>query len=111
MSEEKTTPQSPSSSSSSSEERTYWLDNPAHLKKLFWLLLGLAFLLLLIDLPALFGHHLYHAHPAFEGKIFSLDVKIPNFYGFFGFISCVVFLLVAQITRKILMREENYYDR
>jgi hypothetical protein len=43
--------------------------------------------------------------PQFEGETWF------GFYSFYGLVSCVVLVLVATELRKILMREENYYDR
>ena len=36
--------------------------------------------------------------------------KIPGFYAFYGFIGCVVLVLLATAMRKVLMRDEDYYD-
>lgn len=36
--------------------------------------------------------------------------KIPTFYALYGFIACVVLVLIATQMRKLLMREESYYD-
>lgn len=35
----------------------------------------------------------------------------PSFYAVYGFVSCVVLVLVAKyVLRKAVMREEEYYD-
>lgn len=36
--------------------------------------------------------------------------KIPAFYAIYGFIACVVLVLIANQMRKALMRDEHYYD-
>ena len=36
--------------------------------------------------------------------------KVPGFYAIYGFIGCVVLVLVAKEMRKIVMRRESYYD-
>jgi len=36
--------------------------------------------------------------------------KIPAFYAIYGFIACVVLVLIANQMRKLLMRDEHYYD-
>lgn len=36
---------------------------------------------------------------------------LPGFYPLYGFIGCVVLVLVAKWLRKVLMRDEHYYDR
>ena len=33
-----------------------------------------------------------------------------GFYAIFGFVACVVLVLLAKEMRKILMRDEDYYD-
>lgn len=60
-------------------------------------------LLVVIDLFATFdiGLHRHMMHP-FE--------KIPAFYAIYGFVGCVVLVLVATQMRKLLMRKEDYYD-
>ena len=34
-----------------------------------------------------------------------------GFYSVYGLVSCVVLVLLATELRKVLMREENYYDK
>lgn len=36
--------------------------------------------------------------------------NIPAFYAIYGFVGCVVLVLVAREMRKVLMRGEDYYD-
>jgi len=35
---------------------------------------------------------------------------IPAFYAIYGFVACVVLVVLAKIMRKGLMRDEHYYD-
>ena len=44
-----------------------------------------------------------HVHYSFEG--------IVGFHAFYGFVSCVVLVLAAALMRKVVMRDEDYYDR
>lgn len=37
--------------------------------------------------------------------------NMPAFYALYGFIGCVVLVLIAKLMRKVLMREEDYYDK
>ena len=37
--------------------------------------------------------------------------NLPGFYAIFGFIACVVLVLIATQMRKVLMRDEDYYDQ
>jgi hypothetical protein len=43
-----------------------------------------------------------HTHYDFQGYV--------GFDAFYGFVSCVLLVLVAKQVRKILMRDEDYYD-
>lgn len=79
-------------------EKRYWLDDMRNVYKLFWALVILCALLFLADA-------FYHKHVIFE---------FENWFGFFGLFGfCVSFALVltARELRKILMRDEDYYDR
>ena len=78
--------------------RTYWLDEPRNVTRLVRTLYAVCGLLLLIDV-------LVPKHgPFFIEHVFG-------FYGLFGFIACVVLVLVAKQLRRVLMRPEDYYDR
>lgn len=37
--------------------------------------------------------------------------KIPTFYALYGFVACVVLVVLAKVMRKGLMRDEDYYDK
>lgn len=36
--------------------------------------------------------------------------EVWGFYGIYGFVACVVLVLIAKQMRKVLMRSEDYYD-
>ena len=36
--------------------------------------------------------------------------RIPAFYALYGFVACVVLVLIASQMRKYLMRDEEYYE-
>lgn len=36
--------------------------------------------------------------------------KIPTFYAAYGFIACVILVVLAKLMRVALMKDENYYD-
>ena len=46
-----------------------------------------------------------------DRKIHQPAEKIPGFYAIYGFIGCVVLVLVAKQMRKVVMRDEDYYER
>ena len=61
----------------------------------------LAALVLLDAIPALVDKH--HAHTAVE--------KFPGFWAVFGFVACVVIILVSKGFGKAgIMKREDYYD-
>ena len=35
----------------------------------------------------------------------------PGFYAIYGFVACVALVLIAKQLRRVLMRDEDYYDR
>lgn len=35
---------------------------------------------------------------------------LPGFYSLYGFVACVLLVLVAKEMRKVIMRREDYYD-
>ena len=37
--------------------------------------------------------------------------KLPAFYGIYGFIACVVLVLLSVQLRKVVMRDETFYDK
>jgi hypothetical protein len=37
--------------------------------------------------------------------------SFPGFYAIYGFIACVILVLIARELRKLVMRDEDYYDR
>lgn len=81
----------------SGDERKYWLDDPANVKKVIWALFAVCAALFLADA-------FYHKHSHFEAENFF------GFYAIFGFVVCVALVLAAKWMRVILMRSEDYYD-
>lgn len=80
-----------------SNEKKYLFDNPVNVTRLlrgFYIICGI---LLLADLIV----HRHTLHP-WEG--------LPGFYAVYGFVACVVLVLIAKEMRKVLMRKEDYYD-
>lgn len=37
--------------------------------------------------------------------------SLPTFYALYGFVACVVLVLIAKQMRKFLMRKETYYQQ
>lgn len=78
-------------------EKPRWLDNPGNVNKIVYALYGVCVLLAGADL-------FYHRH-----AILSFEAW-PGFYAWYGFLGCVGLVLGAKEMRKIVMRDEDYYD-
>lgn len=79
------------------DDRRYWLDDPRNVDKIVYAVVAICLLIEAADL-------LYHKHPHFAFE------TIFGFYGIFGFVSCVALVLAARVLRKVVMRDEEYYD-
>ncbi len=88
---------------SSEEHGSGFFYQPKVIKGIVNSLYAFCALLIVIDLFATFDVvlHRHIVHP-FE--------KIPAFYAIYGFVGCVVLVLIAKEMRKVLMRKEDYYD-
>ncbi len=78
-------------------KREYWLDDPKHVDKVFWILAGVCALLFVADF---FLHR--HAHFSWEGWY--------GFYGVVGFVAFWCIVIAGKHLRKVVMRDEDYYD-
>ena len=78
-------------------KKQYLFDKPENVKRLMWMFYALCGLLVIADF-------VLHRHIGFEWE------KIPAFYALYGFIACVVLVIVAKEMRKLVMRKEDYYD-
>ncbi|WP_261844806.1 hypothetical protein [Aliamphritea ceti] len=74
-----------------------WFDKPENVKKMLRVFYVICGLLVLVDFMV--HRHIYHDWE-----------NIPAFYAIYGFIGCVVLVLIATEMRKYLMRGEDYYD-
>lgn len=79
-------------------EKTYWLDKKKNVDKIWYALIGICALTVISDL-------FYHKHVAYP-----VEDIIPGMYGWYGLVGCVFLVLSAKILRKIVMRDEDYYD-
>ena len=77
--------------------KNYWLDQEKNVNKLVYVLYIVCALLLLVD----FIYH-KHVHFDFEGWI--------GFYAWFGFLAYTFIVISAKLFRKIVKRQEDYYD-
>lgn len=80
------------------EEKKHIFDNPNNVKRIMRLLYVCCALLFALD----FVIHRHSTH--------ALE-PLWGFYAIYGFVGCVVLVLVAKWMRTFLMRDEDYYDR
>ena len=78
-------------------EKKYLFDNPNNIKRVLYLLYGCCALLFALDF--VIHRHVMH----------SME-NLWGFYPVYGFVGCVVLVLVAKWMRTFLMRPEDYYD-
>lgn len=78
-------------------EKKYLFDNPRNVRLLVRSLL--AGCVVLFGLDFVLHRHVYHPWESF-----------PGFYAIYGFLACVVLVLLARELRKAVMRGEDYYD-
>ena len=89
-------------------ERRHFFDEPANVRLVLRVLFTVCAAVACLDLVSLAlrfagQHELRHAETAWEG--------LPGFYAIFGFVACVALVVAAKQMRKVLMRDEDYYDR
>lgn len=88
---------SPPSSPTPLQQAPYLFDNPRNIKRVLRLLYLSCAGLLLLD----FILHRHIEHP-WE--------QLMGFYALYGFVGCVVLVLLAKGMRVVLKRPENYYQ-
>ena len=79
-------------------EKKYWLDDPANIRRMY---IGLWITCLLLLVADLFYHP--HGH-------FGWDERV-GFFSVFGFLACTGLIMASKGLRRIVMRDEDYYDR
>ncbi len=85
------------------EPEKYALDRPAVVRRIYHVLIVVCVLLGLADVADLIWH-IYHKHGIYDVEY------LPNFYGFYGLLGCIFLVLSAKQLRKVVMRDEDYYD-
>lgn len=73
-----------------------FLDNPRSVTRIVYGLYAVCAGLVLLDLA-------YEKHPYFEIE------HLFGFYGWYGFVMCVLLVVSAKAMRVVLMRPEDYY--
>jgi hypothetical protein len=83
---------------SSDNGKRYLFDDPRNVRRVVRGLVVACVILVGLDLVA----HRHVAHP-WEG--------VFGFYAVYGFVACVLLVLLAKEMRKLLMRDEDYYEQ
>ena len=78
-------------------EKRHLFDDPRNVKRAIYALFAVCGISLLLDF--VIHRHVDHPWEAMFG-----------FYCAYGFVACVILVLVATEMRKFLMRKEDYYD-
>ena len=78
-------------------EKDHIFDNPRNVKRVLHALYGCCVFLFVLDF--VIHRHIYHSWENLWG-----------FYAIYGFVGCVVLVLVAKWIRKFIMRPEDYYN-
>jgi hypothetical protein len=78
-------------------EKQYLFDNPNNVKRVLYILYGCCVLLFALDF-------VIHRHVLHNWE------NLWGFYPVYGFVGCVILVLVAKWMRTFLMRSEDYYD-
>ena len=81
-----------------SDERQYVFDRPRNVQRVLYGLYTVCAIAGLLELVV----HRHTEHP-WEG--------LPGFYPAYGFVGCVVLVLVAKWMRRLIIRPEDYYRR
>ena len=79
------------------DEKKYLFDDPKNIKRLLHIFYACCVLLVILDF-------VIHRHTMHEWE------KLWAFYPVYGFVGCVVLVVVASWMRKFLIRPEDYYD-
>jgi len=78
-------------------EKQHFLDNPRNIKRLLFVF----YILCALSVVAEFFVHRHVDHP--WEALFS-------FYPIYGFLGIVILVMLSVVLRKLVMREETYYD-
>jgi len=84
-------------------EKHHLFDGLKNVKRLIGGVFILCVLVLALDL-------IVHRHLSFADETFPVEGWF-GFYALYGFVACVLLVLVAKEIRKVLMRREDYYER
>lgn len=78
-------------------EKKHFFDDPNNIKRVLYGFYACCVILFALDF--VIHRHVYHSWENLWG-----------FYSIFGFVACVILVLIARWMRSFLMRPEDYYD-
>jgi hypothetical protein len=79
-------------------EREHLFDKPRNVRRLLYVLYSICVLLFASEF--LYQRHTQHAWDSW-----------PGFYAGYGFVGCVLLVLIAKLLRRFLKRPEDYFDQ
>ncbi len=79
------------------DEKKYWLDKPKNINLIVYTLYIVCAALLVADF-------IYHKHSYFNFENWF------GFYAWFGFLAYTFIVMSAKMLRKLIKRNEDYYD-
>ena len=81
------------------EEKKYWLDDPRHIDLLYGALWAFCVVLVLVGRFFMDPKEVHFSWELFSG------------FAFFGFLAYSFIVFAGKLFRKVVRREEDYYDR
>ncbi|WP_111979985.1 hypothetical protein [Algibacillus agarilyticus] len=82
---------------SKEQNKPDFFDKPENIAKIIKVFYVICAVLVIVDF--IVHRHIYHDWE-----------NIPAFYAIYGFVGCVILVLIAKAMRKVLMKKEDYYD-
>lgn len=82
---------------SEKDQKLYLFDKPENVKRLLNGFYVICIILVIADF-------IIHRHTTMAWE------NIPAFYAIYGFVACVLLVVLAKNMRKVVMRKEDYYD-
>lgn len=78
-------------------KKLYFFDKPENVNRVLYGFYAICALLVILDF-------VIHRHIGLDWE------RIPAFYALYGFVACVLLVVIAKQMRKLVMRKEDYYD-